>query len=141
MLLLVLFLLLGGFVLEESGDSLAVGCVNNGVDSCGRDLVELVLLGKFSLCWHKLLVGALLSLLRLLLSLCSKLILPIKVSYQACTGLSGGGLLFLLGAVQFLVVPDDLFGLVVEVVHVDVIVEGLRARRKTSKVCLFLKRT
>ena len=59
-----------------------------------------------------------------------------QVSYQSgiCHGVLGLLLFALLGYIHFLVVADNLPGLLVQVVHVYVVIEGLRGRSELAEV-------
>ena len=64
-----------------------------------------------------------------------------QVSYQSgiCHGVLGLLLLALFGSIQLLVVADNLPGLLIQVVHVYVVIEGLRGRSELAEVCLLLE--
>jgi len=65
----------------------------------------------------------------------------VQFSYQTgiCHGVLGLLLLALFGSVQLLVVADYLPGLLIQVVHVYVVIEGLSGRSELAEVCLLLE--
>jgi hypothetical protein len=65
----------------------------------------------------------------------------VQVSDQSgiCHGVLGLLLLPIFGSIQLLVVADYLPSPLIEVVHVYVVIEGLRGRCKLAEVCLLLE--